>query len=123
MWNAKTVKELFEQLNNTWMDRTGEALNVEYKECYGNFLYWNIWNVIMFMPIGALALPAFGWKIRFWQMLIGAVALSMTIELLQLIFKLGAFEPFDDVFHNTLGALAGFFLAVLFRKIFLKKSA
>ena len=52
MWNADTVKELFEQLNNTWMDRTGEALNVEYKECYGNFLYfieeaeWIIWNGI-----------------------------------------------------------------------------
>ena len=40
LWNADTVKELFEQLNNTWMDRTGEALNVEYKECYGNFLYF-----------------------------------------------------------------------------------
>ena len=40
MWNADTVKELFEQLNNTWIDRTGEALNVEYRECYGNFLYF-----------------------------------------------------------------------------------
>ena len=40
MWNADTVKELFEQLNNTWIDRTGEALNVEYMECYGNFLYF-----------------------------------------------------------------------------------
>lgn len=52
MWNADTVKELFEQLNNTWIDRTGEALNVEYRECYGNFLYfieeaeWIIWNGI-----------------------------------------------------------------------------
>ena len=52
MWNADTVKELFEQLNNTWINRTGEALNVEYRECYGNFLYfieeaeWIIWNGI-----------------------------------------------------------------------------
>lgn len=37
MWNADTVKELFEQLNNTWIDRTGEALNVEYRNAMGTF--------------------------------------------------------------------------------------
>lgn len=38
MWNIKTVKELFEQLNNTWIDRTGEPLKLEYNECIGNFI-------------------------------------------------------------------------------------
>lgn len=38
MWNTESVKELFEQLNNTWIDRTGEPLELEYTECVGNFI-------------------------------------------------------------------------------------
>lgn len=64
-------------------------------------------NILVFIPLGIL-LPQ-GWdRIRniHWVML-SAVCVSLSLELGQLIFRLGLFE-FDDVFHNTLGTVFGY---------------
>ena len=47
-----------------------------------------------------------------------AAGVSFVIEVVQLVFKLGLFE-FDDIFHNTLGAVIGFVMwrAIRRRKI------
>ena len=58
-------------------------------------------NIILFIPIGFL-LGKNGWK-----GLLIAAGLSMAIELIQLITHRGLFE-FDDIIHNTLGAVIGF---------------
>ena len=82
---------------------------------YGDLYFeWNkslaiqiVYNVLVFIPWGILAPETF-LKMRSIRWVIGsAVLFSFLIEVAQLIFKLGLFE-FDDVFHNTLGAMIGY---------------
>ena len=73
-------------------------------------------NVLIFIPLGVL-LPEVWDRIRNirWIILIAA-SVSFSLELVQLIFRLGLFE-FDDVFHNVLGAVIGYGLFILFHII------
>lgn len=66
-------------------------------------------NVVMFVPIGALAALAFrsGW----WRATVSGVALSLLVELLQLV--LGRSADVDDVLLNSCGAALGAAVAVL----------
>lgn len=66
-------------------------------------------NVFMFIPVGLVAGSL--WK---WKGIIAGFALSITIELLQLISRRGLFE-FDDILHNTLGTLIGVSLYMIIR--------
>ena len=68
-------------------------------------LFWQILlNILLFMPLGVLLALDKGRSLR--KILgLGAV-LSLTIELSQLIFKLGLFE-WDDILHNALGCVLG----------------
>ena len=68
-------------------------------------------NVAVFVPLGFLLGLLTGWK----GVLAGA-GFSLLIELLQLLLRRGVFE-FDDLFHNTLGALIGVSLAVLLLRL------
>lgn len=72
-------------------------------------------NVVIFIPFGVL-LPAI-WKgmrnIR--CIILIAASVSLSLELVQLILKLGLFE-FDDVFHNTLGVVIGYWIWRMFKK-------
>ena len=71
-----------------------------------------ILNVALFIPIGILcgALVSKGTKKQYWlPVFLFGIGLSIGIELLQLVLKKGSFE-FDDIFHNTLGCLLGFFI-------------
>lgn len=74
-----------------------------------------LFNVIAFIPwpiLFALVFPKM--KKLLWS--VGsAFVFSVCIEVTQLVFKLGMFE-FDDMFHNTLGALIGYGILILFRK-------
>ncbi len=83
---------------------TGEHLKIEL------FWSWKQWsvqknqiltNVVMFIPIGALAVWL--WK---WGGLWFAAGLSLLVEVLQLITSRGLLE-FDDVLHNMIGAVVG----------------
>ena len=65
----------------------------------------------MFIPIGVLT--GLIWK---WKGLLVAVGLSFVIEILQLITCRGLCE-FDDVIHNTLGAIIGVGLVMLIRHL------
>lgn len=58
-------------------------------------------NIVMFVPIGALAGRLFKWK----GILIGC-SFSAVIEVTQLLTHHGLFE-FDDIIHNTLGTAIG----------------
>lgn len=76
-----------------------------------NLIAVNVLNVMFFIPLGILIasfMHLSSWSIA---MIIGC-ALSITIELLQLILRKG-FCEFDDVFHNTLGCLIGYGLYIL----------
>lgn len=68
-------------------------------------------NIAMFIPIGVLLGRIIGWK----SIVIGC-AFSSLIELIQLITRRGLFE-FDDIFHNTLGTVIGYWIVLIWTKL------
>lgn len=84
------------------------------------FWSWRAWdeqrtqiltNIAMFIPVGVIA--GLIWR---WKGLLVAIGMSFVIEVLQLITDRGLCE-FDDVIHNTLGALIGVGLVMLIRNL------
>ena len=73
-------------------------------------------NIAMFIPVGFLCAFIFADK-KILPIILSGFAFSLCIELCQLIFHKGSFE-FDDLFNNTLGAIIGFLLYLLIRKVF-----
>lgn len=67
--------------------------------------------MIMFVPVGLLCGRLWKWKGP-WV----AAGISVGIEILQLITARGLCE-FDDVFHNTLGAVIGVGVVMIGRKL------
>jgi len=85
------------------------------KDIHSSMKYDIIENVLLFLPAGA----AVGYLNRSKQRLLLTTAyfcfFSITIELMQYFLRVGLCE-FDDVFHNTLGALIGYGIAAWFCK-------
>lgn len=66
-------------------------------------------NILLFVPLGILLsdlLHQSGRRTSGWKVVVLGFAVSLTVEMIQLVFKLGLFE-FDDMFNNTIGTLAG----------------
>ena len=81
-------------------------------------------NVIGFLPFGFI-LPVILDKMRSgWLIVLAGFGLSVTVEVIQLITKVGCFDV-DDMILNTAGAALGYLLFVicdhLRRKIYGKK--
>jgi len=71
-------------------------------------------NVIGFAPLGFL-LPLLSNKyVRVKAVIIAAFSLSLTFEVLQLLFEFGSFDV-DDLILNTFGGLLGYFPIFLYR--------
>lgn len=64
-----------------------------------------ILNVLVFIPLGLLLCVAFK-TIRWWQVLLIGLGISVSIELLQFFLNRG-FSELDDIFHNVLGCMLG----------------
>lgn len=82
-----------------------------------NLMQVNFLNVVMFVPLGILLWCARG-KREWWKVLLLQVLFSASIEVLQLVLRRG-FCEFDDVFHNALGGMIGYYLCGLVAKIWL----
>ena len=69
-------------------------------------------NVIMMMPFSAVVVWTFeekmekGWKKKLWQSGKIAFSFSVSIEMLQLLLRLGTFQ-LSDIFYNTVGGVLG----------------
>ena len=69
-------------------------------------------NVIMMVPFSAVVLWTFGekigngWKKILWQSGKRAFIFSVSIEMLQLLLRLGTFQ-LSDIFYNTVGGMIG----------------
>ena len=69
-------------------------------------------NVIMMMPFSAVVMWTFGekignsWKKILWQSGKIAFIFSVSIEMLQLLLRLGTFQ-LSDIFYNTVGGMIG----------------
>ena len=80
---------------------------------YRHVLGWqavalNIWgNIVAFMPFGSF-LPIYSSRCRnVWMTVLYSFELSLLVELLQLVFKVGSFDV-DELFLNTIGGLLGY---------------
>ena len=62
-------------------------------------------NYILFIPLGVLLYLCFGEKYGL-RVVIAGLLLSVSIEIVQLVFRIGLFE-FDDMIGNTVGCLIG----------------
>lgn len=72
-------------------------------------------NIVMFIPIGFLLPCCFKLYENYSYVLITVVIVSISIELFQLIFKIGLFET-DDVINNVFGTMIGLGIYVLTKK-------
>ncbi len=66
-------------------------------------------NVFLFIPFGILIPVSFRFFRKWWNLVLGAFILSISIELIQLITARGFFE-IDDMLLNTAGAFAGYLI-------------
>ena len=71
-------------------------------------------NYILFIPLGCLLHLCFGEKYGL-RVVIAGFLLSVSIEIVQLVFRIGLFE-FDDMIGNTVGCLIGAVVGKLIRK-------
>lgn len=76
-------------------------------------------NIIAFLPLGFFLPSVSGHKMGFWSILCTSCALSVAIELVQLITKVGTCDV-DDVILNTIGGILGYLTYKLYK--FLIKS-
>lgn len=65
----------------------------------------NIMNVVVFIPVGLLI----GKQVSWGKALLIGCGISVTIEALQ-FFLMRGFSEVDDVMHNTVGCLIGWFM-------------
>jgi hypothetical protein len=73
-------------------------------------------NVMLFVPLsflGSTFKPRWGWG----QWLMVGLAGTLTIELSQMFFLPGRYPRISDVVSNTLGALLGYLLVILARRV------
>ncbi|MDE5863845.1 MAG: VanZ family protein [Lachnospiraceae bacterium] len=68
-----------------------------------------IGNVAAFMPFGALIRWVVNKKVRWYQAVLYTLLFSLSVELLQLVAKVGVFDV-DDLILNTVGGLFGFWV-------------
>ena len=74
-----------------------------------DLLVENIMNVVVFVPVGLL-LSCVSNRSKWWMVLLIGTCMSVSIEVLQFVFKKG-FAEVDDVMHNTFGCMIGISLA------------
>ena len=90
-----------------------------YRESIGTAgFFLNIFgNIFAFSPFGFF-LPILSIKMRrWWKMLLLSFFVTMCIESVQLLTRLGVFDV-DDLFMNTLGGFIGFFLFCVVYKLY-----
>lgn len=67
-----------------------------------------ILNILLYVPYGMMTKVLFVKKTR-WQLLLIAMMLSLSTEVIQFVFHLGVFDVVD-IIMNTLGAAIGLFI-------------
>lgn len=77
-------------------------------------------NIIAFMPFGTF-LPIYYERCRkMWYTVLYSFELSLVVEILQLVFKVGSLDV-DDLILNTIGGLFGFLVYELVKQ-FIRKT-
>ena len=95
-WDIQTFSAVGQLLQGAWEEPIAFAFEP---------LIGIVQNLILFMPFGFL-LYAVTDQPRMVRILLLSFLLSLSIELCQLLFRLGWFEV-DDILHNVLGTYLG----------------
>lgn len=116
-----------EKMGRTYSERTYHYNLVPLKEI-GRFIRYRknlgmeavilniVGNVVAFLPFGTF-LPIFSRRCqRFFFTVLYSFELSLLVELLQLMFRVGSFDV-DDLLLNTLGGAVGFLIYVIMVRI------
>ena len=78
-------------------------------------------NVIVFIPVGMILGSLLKVKGSWLVALLIGCSISITVEALQFWFMKG-FSELDDVMHNTLGCLVGWFMVKGLRLMVLRRA-
>ncbi|MDD3278330.1 MAG: VanZ family protein [Lachnospiraceae bacterium] len=98
----------FKEIHRFWVYRAQVGFWVAFYNLAG--------NVIGFLPFGFI-LPVMHRDMKhFWLVVLLGFGLSLLVETLQLVLKVGCFDV-DDLMLNTLGAAMGYLLFALCDKI------
>jgi glycopeptide antibiotics resistance protein len=92
---------------------------IRYRQQLGmeSFIVNIIGNVFVFMPMGFL-LPIIRKKYNnFICILLISIIISLSVELLQLVTKVGIFDV-DDILMNSVGSVLGYLMFVIYNKVF-----
>lgn len=95
---------------------------IKYRDIIGTegFIVNIIGNVLAFAPFGFLFPIISSGNRKFSNMTILSLEFSLTIEIMQLLLKVGSFDV-DDIFLNTIGGMLGYLLFVVCWSLFRKK--
>lgn len=97
---------------------------IKYREALGMkaVLLNIVGNVLAFVPFGAF-LPIFSVRSRkFWRTAYYSFELSLLVEVLQLVFRVGSFDV-DDLLLNTIGGMLGFVVYALTMRVWKGKES
>ena len=120
-----------EEMGRTYSERTYHYNLIPFREIRRFIHYRNVLgfeavflnlagNIAAFVPFGTF-LPLFYQRCRKWgYTALYSFELSLLVELLQLICKVGSFDV-DDLLLNTIGGILGFFIYVAGRYLGRKK--
>lgn len=117
-----------EDMGRTYTSRTYRynlVLFKEIKRFLNNYQQLGVMTVFLNVAGNAIAFMPFGFCIplltqhrrKFFTVLPASFALSLTIETIQLIFKIGCFDV-DDLFLNTIGGVLGYIVFLAYNKWF-----
>lgn len=85
---------------------------------YDNIVLLSIVNILLFIPYGILARELM--KSKWLFPILSGVALSLVIEIIQMLTDRGIFD-INDIMFNTLGVLAGCGICALCKRIWNKR--
>ena len=75
-------------------------------------------NLLIFIPVGYTVPVLFRRADRWWKVLLTGFFVSLVVEILQLISRMGMFD-LDDLMHNVIGTIIGW---ACYRKWIIEKS-
>lgn len=120
-----------EKMGRTYSERTYHYNLIPFHEISRFITYYKVLgmeavllnivgNIVAFMPIG-IFFPMYSKRCRkFFYTAFYSLEMSLLVELLQLVFKVGSFDV-DDILLNTLGGILGYVVYVACVKIYQKK--
>lgn len=120
-----------ESMGRTFSERTYHYNLVPFREIKRFVTYYKVLgidavllniagNIAAFVPFG-IFLPIFSKRCRhFWYTALYSLELSLFVELLQLLTKVGSFDV-DDLLLNTIGGMTGYVIYRLFIYCWVKR--